>query len=152
MLLENPATYVVFETSTISEIGFFEEIVARTGCGLLLDINNVFVSAVNHGTCADAYLDAFPVDAVGEIHLAGHAAVEDVDDGPLLIDAHDRPVSDPVWALYQRLIGRIGGRPTLIEWDNDVPAWPVLAAEAARAQALLDREASLRASPSPRTA
>jgi uncharacterized protein len=138
MLLENPATYVVFETSTIDEVGFIREIVRRTGCGLLLDVNNVFVSAVNHGTCADAYLDAFPVEAIGEIHLAGHAAVEDADGGLLLIDAHDRPVSDPVWVLYQRLIGRIGGRPTLIEWDNAVPAWPVLAAEAARAQALLD--------------
>jgi uncharacterized protein (UPF0276 family) len=148
MLLENPATYVVFETSTISEVRFLREIVGRTGCGLLLDLNNVFVSAVNHGTCPDDYLDAFPVEEIGEIHLAGHAAVEEADGGALLIDAHDRPVSDPVWALYQRLIGRIGGRPTLIEWDNDVPAWPILAAEAARAQALLDREASLRASPS----
>jgi uncharacterized protein len=139
MLLENPATYLVYETSTFAEVEFLREIVRRTGCSLLLDINNVFVSAVNHGTSAEEYLESFPVDDVCEIHLAGHAAVEDVDGGRLLIDAHDRAVCDPVWTLYDELIGRIGGRPTLIEWDNDVPTWPALAAEAARAQVLLER-------------
>ena len=130
MLLENPATYVTFEESTIGEIDFLAAIARRTGCGLLLDVNNVFVSATNHATSAEAYVDAFPLDHVGEIHLAGHAASEDETGAPLLIDAHDRPVADPVWALYERVVARAGGRPTLIEWDNDVPDWPVLAAEA----------------------
>jgi uncharacterized protein len=152
MLLENPATYVVFETSTISEVAFIREIVERTGCGLLLDLNNVFVSAVNHGTCPGDYLREFPIEHVGEIHLAGHAAIEDAHGEALLIDAHDRPVADPVWTLYEMLLGRIGGRPTLIEWDNDVPAWPVLAAEAARAQEMLDRHVRTDVSPSPTAA
>lgn len=139
MLLENPATYVTFAQSTIAETDFLAEIVRRTGCGLLLDINNVFVSSTNHGTSAPAYLAAFPLEHVGEIHLAGHA--ESVDDAgaPLLIDDHGAPVADRVWALFERVIARTGPLPTLIEWDNDVPSWPVLRGEAVAAAAVLDR-------------
>lgn len=137
MLLENPATYVTFESSTWSETDFLTEITRRTGCGLLLDINNVLVSATNHRFDARAYLAAFPVAAVGEVHLAGHAT-EDLPSGPLLIDTHGAPVADPVWALYTEVLARTDPLPTLIEWDTDVPDLPVLLAEAARAQRLLD--------------
>jgi uncharacterized protein len=134
MLLENPSTYVVFEDSTWAETDFLREIARRTGCGLLLDVNNVFVSAVNHGFDPDLYLAHFPLEAVGEIHLAGYA--EDSDDAglPLLIDAHNSPVRDAVWSLYAATIRRLGPTPTLIEWDNDVPAWPALFSEARRAE------------------
>ena len=122
MLLENPSTYVVFAESTWAETDFLREIARRTGCGLLLDVNNVFVSAVNHGFDPDLYLADFPLSAVGEIHLAGYA--DDTDDAglPLLIDAHNSPVRDAVWSLYATAIRRLGPTPTLIEWDNDVPA------------------------------
>ena len=143
MLLENPATYLAFETSTMSELDFLSEIVRRTGCGLLLDINNVFVSATNQGYGAQAYLDGFPLAAVGEIHLAGHARDSDETGAPLLIDAHDREVCGPVWDLYRCVIARTGPLPTLIEWDNDVPAWPVLLAEAETADVVL-RETRVR--------
>ena len=137
MLLENPSLYVAFTESTMDEIGFLTEVQARTGCGLLLDVNNVFVSATNQNYSAEAYIDAFPVAHIGEVHLGGHDAQVDDHGAPLLIDSHDAAVVDPVWALYARLIGRTGARPTLIEWDNDIPEWPVLMAEAARAQAVL---------------
>jgi len=133
MLIENPSTYVQFSTSDISEIEFLELLAARTGCGLLLDVNNVFVSASNHGYDPAAYIDQFPVHLVSEIHLAGHATIDDGNGGSLLVDSHDRSVIDPVWALYTRLIRRTGPLPTLIEWDNDIPDWMVLAAEARRA-------------------
>jgi hypothetical protein len=134
MLLENPSTYVVFAESTWAETDFLREIARRTGCGLLLDVNNVFVSAVNHGFDPERYLADFPLAAVGEIHLAGCA--EDRDDAglPLLIDAHNSPVRDAVWSLYAATIRRLGPTPTLIEWDNDVPAWPALLDEARRAE------------------
>jgi len=134
MLLENPSTYVVFAESTWAETDFLREIARRTGCGLLLDVNNVFVSAVNHGFDPELYLADFPLEAVGEIHLAGCA--DDSDDAglPLLIDAHNSPVRDPVWSLYDATIRRLGSIPTLIEWDNDVPAWPTLLSEARRAE------------------
>ncbi len=137
MLLENPSTYVAFAESEMSEIDFLKEVIDETGCGLLLDVNNVHVSANNQRFSAERYLDEFPVEAVGEIHLGGHA--EDADDtgAPLLIDAHDRAVADPVWTLYERLIKRIGPRPTLIEWDNDIPAWDVLYRDVERADAIL---------------
>jgi uncharacterized protein (UPF0276 family) len=137
MLLENPSTYLAFAESTMSETDFLKDLVRRTGCGLLLDVNNVFVSATNQQTDPVAYIDAFPLDAVGEIHLGGHD--EDADDAgaPLLIDSHGREVADPVWTLYAHTIARGGPRPTLIEWDNDVPDWPVLRAEAARAGQVL---------------
>jgi len=137
MLLENPSTYVVFETSTMSELEFIRAVVSRTGCGLLLDVNNVFVSATNHGYSPQAYIDAFPLDAVGEIHLGGHADDEDDTGAKLLIDAHDREVDDAVWALYRRVLAKKGKTPTLVEWDNDVPAWDVLFAEAQRADVAL---------------
>jgi uncharacterized protein len=142
LLLENPSTYVLFEQSTIPECDFLAEVVRRTGCGLLLDVNNVFVSATNHRTDPLAYLATFPVGAIGEIHLGGHAE-ESLPSGPLLIDAHGTPVADPVWALYAHVLERTGPLPTLIEWDNDVPAWPDLLAEAMRAQGVLDRMAEV---------
>jgi uncharacterized protein (UPF0276 family) len=138
MLLENPSTYVLFESSEMSETDFLREIARRTGCGLLLDINNVFVSAKNHATDPFAYIDDFPLALVGEFHLGGHAPDTDEDGAPLLIDAHDRPVIDPVWALFRHALARRGPAPTLVEWDNDVPEWSVLLAEAMRAQACLD--------------
>lgn len=132
MLLENPATYVVFADSTIAETDFLAEVAARSGCGLLLDLNNVHVSATNHGFAAADYLAAFPFGAVGEVHLAGHAEA-DGEGERLLIDAHDRAVCAAVWDLYDRLVERIGPVPTLIEWDNDVPDWPTLRGEAIEA-------------------
>jgi len=133
MLLENPSTYVLFAESAIPETEFLAEIARRTGCGLLLDINNVEVSATNHGFDPLAYLEAFPLDHVGEIHVAGYAEAEDDAGHRLLIDAHDSPVRPGVWALYETAVSRIGPRPTLVEWDNEVPEWPVLYAEARRA-------------------
>jgi uncharacterized protein len=137
ILLENPSTYVVFAESTFAETDFLHEIARRAGCGLLLDVNNVFVSAANHGYDPHRYLADFPMSAVGEIHLAGFA--EDADDAglPLLIDAHNSPVRDPVWALYADAIRRLGAMPTLIEWDNDLPAWPTLLGEARRAERVM---------------
>jgi uncharacterized protein (UPF0276 family) len=137
MLLENPSTYLVFEDSDMDEVTFLTELARRTGCGLLLDVNNVFVSATNQNWDARAYIDAFPLDAVGEIHLGGHDEDEDDHGAPLLIDSHGREVVDPVWALYAHTIARSGPRPTLIEWDTDVPDWPTLRAEAERAAAVL---------------
>ncbi|MBE9636382.1 DUF692 domain-containing protein [Salipiger mangrovisoli] len=139
MLLENPSSYLVFEDSTLSETSFLAEVARRTGCGLLLDINNVFISASNLGTSAQAYLADYPVELVGEIHLAGYVEEEDGQGAALLIDTHGAPVADPVWALYAEVIARIGPRPTLIEWDNDVPDFPTLEAEAARAARLMAR-------------
>jgi uncharacterized protein (UPF0276 family) len=142
MLLENPSTYLQFEDTTFAETDFLAEIARRTGCGLLLDVNNVFVQAQNHGTSADDYIAAFPLARVKEIHLGGHDVQSDDAGAPLLIDSHGAPVADPVWALYERVIAATGPLPTLIEWDNEVPAWPVLAAEARAAQAILDRAAA----------
>jgi len=137
MLLENPSTYVAFSDSEMSEIDYIKQIVTRTGCGLLLDVNNVFVSATNQQTDPYSYIDDFPVEAVGEIHLGGHDEDEDDHGAPLLIDSHGRAVVDPVWTLYEYTIAKAGARPTLIEWDTDVPEWPVLAEEAKRADAAL---------------
>jgi uncharacterized protein len=141
MLLENPSTYVAFEQSTMSELEFLKEIARRTGCGLLLDVNNVHVSCTNHERSAEAYLSEFPMQEVGEIHLGGHAP--DVDDAgrALLIDAHDREVDEAVWALYEQAIQHTCPIPTLIEWDNDVPAWSVLLSEAKAADQVLQRNA-----------
>lgn len=139
MLLENPATYLLFEDSTIEETEFLAEIARRTGCGLLLDVNNVFVASTNHGLDPAAYLARFPLASVAEIHLGGHAETVDETGAPLLIDSHDKEVTDPVWALYESVLRAIGPVATLVEWDNDVPDWPVLADEAVRATRLLDR-------------
>lgn len=136
LLLENPSTYVLFEQSTIPETAFLKEVARRSGCGLLLDVNNVFVSATNHGLDPEAYIAAFPLELVGEIHLGGHTA-EELASGPLLIDAHATAVADPVWDLFAGVIARCGRLPTLVEWDNDVPDWPTLAGEVGRAQAIL---------------
>ncbi|WP_439629013.1 MNIO family bufferin maturase [Shinella sp.] len=145
MLLENPATYLLFEESTIEETTFLAEIARRTGCGLLLDVNNVFVAATNHNLDARDYIARFPLEAVREIHLSGHSETVDDLGAALLIDSHDTPVKDPVWALYETVIGRIGPVASLVEWDNDVPAWPVLRDEAMAAQRILDAAARQRA-------
>ena len=145
LLLENPATYLLFEESTMSEAEFIRSVAARTGCGLLLDIGNVYVSAVNHGFEPMAYIDAFPIDAIEEIHLAGFAVDRDDDGTPLLIDSHGCEVAEVVWALFQRTIARTGPISTMIEWDNDVPAFAALAAKAKRAQSVLMTEERRRA-------
>jgi uncharacterized protein (UPF0276 family) len=137
MLLENPSAYLAFEAAEMGEVEFLQEVARRTGCGLLLDVNNVHVSAVNLGFDAADFLARFPLDLVGEIHLGGHQADAGAGEA-LLIDSHDAPVADPVWALYARVVARGGARPTLIEWDDDVPDWPVLEAEAARAAFVLE--------------
>ena len=137
MLLENPSSYLAFAESHMSETDFLTEIVARTGCGLLLDVNNVFVSATNLGYSPQSYIDAYPLDAVGEIHLGGHDKDEDETGAPLLIDNHGREVIAPVWALLDYTLAKSGPKPLLIEWDNDVPDWDVLVAETKRAEAAL---------------
>jgi uncharacterized protein (UPF0276 family) len=137
MLLENPSTYLGLAESTIPEVDFLAELSERSGCALLLDVNNVFVSAKNHGVEPLSYLDSFPFDRVKEIHLGGHD--EEVDDAgaPLLIDSHGSPVAKAVWALYAQVIARTGALPTSIEWDNNVPDWRTLCAEAIAAQDIL---------------
>ena len=137
MLLENPSNYIGIAESTIPEVDFLTEVAKRTGCGLLLDVNNVFVSAKNQGTDPLLYLEAFPLDRVREVHLGGHN--EELDDagGPLLIDTHASSVADAVWTLYAYLIARTGPIPTLIEWDNNLPDWPTLRAQAIAAQNIL---------------
>jgi uncharacterized protein len=137
MLLENPSTYVAIAESTIAEVDFLAEISERTGCGLLLDVNNVFVSAHNQGTPAMSYLDSFPLDRVREIHLGGHRQEIDDAGGSLLIDAHGTPVADAVWTLYRHVVASSGPIPTLIEWDNEVPDWSTLLAEATEAERIL---------------
>jgi uncharacterized protein (UPF0276 family) len=145
MLLENPATYLLFQESTIEETDFLAEVARRTGCGLLLDVNNVFVAATNHNLDPYDYIARFPLEAVREIHLSGHSETVDDLGAPLLVDSHDTPVKDPVWALYETVIGRIGPIASLVEWDNDVPAWSVLRAEAGAAQDILDAATRQRA-------
>jgi uncharacterized protein (UPF0276 family) len=137
MLLENPSSYVHLADSTMSEVEFLAELARRTGCGLLLDVNNVFVSANNLGTSAASYLDAFPLDRVGEIHLGGHHEDDRGGAAPLLIDAHGSPVAPAVWSLYAKVIDRAGPLPTLIEWDNAIPDWPTLRAQAIAAEKIL---------------
>ena len=139
MLLENPATYVEFAASTLSESQFLSEVLQRTGCGLLLDVNNVHVSCVNHGRDAQAFIDQLPLGAVDEIHLAGFARDQDAAGAPLLIDSHGTPVDELVWRLYERVIARLGPTPTLLERDSDVPALDVLVAEARRADDIMTR-------------
>ncbi|WP_267939401.1 MNIO family bufferin maturase [Paraburkholderia flagellata] len=142
ILLENPSTYVAFTSSTMSETSFIRSIAKRTGCGLLLDVNNVFVSATNHGYSARDYLGDFPLECVGEIHLAGHSEQHDDELAPLLIDSHDREVAAPVWALYRDVIARTGPVPTLIEWDSQLPSWPELRAQALAARQIAAERAS----------
>lgn len=137
MLLENPSSYLAFDESTWSETDFLAELVRRTGCGLLLDVNNVFISATNLGYTPEGYIDAYPVDAVGEIHVGGHDEDADETGAPLLIDSHGRATAEPVWALLDHALRATGPAPVLVEWDNDVPDWPDLRAEADRASAAL---------------
>jgi len=137
MLLENPSTYLEFASSTMDEAQFLREVLQRTGCGLLLDVNNVHVSCTNHGRGARAYIDALPLSAVGQIHLAGFARDEDAAGAPLLIDSHGAPVDDAVWALYDHVLSHLGPAPTLLERDNDVPSLATLLAEAQRAEVLM---------------
>lgn len=136
ILIENPSSYLDLPDSDVAEIDLLAEVARRSGCGLLIDVNNIFVSAHNLQTDATGYIDAIPGELVGEIHLAGHHRTE-TSDGPILIDSHSRVVDDAVWGLYRRLVDRIGPHPTLIEWDNDLPDWPILAREVAQADALL---------------
>jgi uncharacterized protein (UPF0276 family) len=145
LLLENPSTYVEFAASTMDEAQFLNEVVRRTGCGLLLDVNNAYVNAVNHGGDAAAFIASLPAAAVGEIHLAGFAEDTDAAGDRLLIDHHGAPVAAAVWALYDQAVARLGPVPTLIERDNDVPALAVLEAEAALARDVLQRHAAPRA-------
>jgi len=137
ILLENPATYVEFSSSTLSEAEFISEVVRRTGCGLLLDVNNVYVSCVNHRRDPCAVIAALPLAATGEIHLAGFAQDRDAAGDPLLIDSHGSAVAEAVWELYRFALQRVGPQPTLIERDHDIPALAVLLAEAQRADGLL---------------
>ena len=137
MLLENPSSYLAFAESTMDEIIFLEEVAQRTGCGLLLDVNNVFVSATNLRMDAQEYIDRFPLHLVGELHLGGHEDDSDEQGETLKIDTHSRPVAPDVWDLSASVLARGGPKPTLIEWYNDVPAWLELRAEAARAASVL---------------
>lgn len=137
LLLENPSAYVAFESATMGEIEFLSQIARRTGCGLLLDMNNVVISAANRGFDAVACIDAFPLHLVGEIHLAGHAVEVASDGARILIDSHDRRAGRAVWDLYGHVIARIGPAPTLIEWDADLPAFEDLLTEAEAAEHVL---------------
>ncbi|WP_129586938.1 MNIO family bufferin maturase [Pseudomonas frederiksbergensis] len=137
MLLENPATYLQFQRSSMEEASFIAEVIRRTGCGLLLDVNNVYVSCINHQRDPLAYIDALPLHAVGEIHLAGFAEDTDSLGDRLLIDDHGAPIDNTVWALYARVLERIGPVATLIERDNQIPTFSVLHAEARQADELL---------------
>lgn len=139
MLLENPSSYLSFDESSYSEADFIAETVRRTGCGLLLDVNNVFISAANLKTSVLAYIDAYPLAHVQEIHLAGHDVTTDTEGETLLLDTHGADVADPVWELYAEVIARTGPLPTLIERDNNVPALEDLVAEARRADLALRR-------------
>lgn len=137
MLLENPTTYLTFADSTFSEIEFIAEVARRTGCGLLLDVNNVHVASTNQNWDPIGYIDAYPLEHVQEIHLAGHAKEADDKGRALLIDTHDRPIDEIVWGLFAHAVKRVGAVPTLIEWDAEVPAWSTLKLEAERAEAIM---------------
>ena len=142
ILIENPTHYLALRDHGWSEMSFLAELARRSGCGLLIDVNNVAVGAHNLGFDAAGWLEAIPGDYVGEIHLAGHSADAE---GTLLIDSHDEPVSKQVWSLYQGLVGRIGPRPTLIERDGNVPSFAELMRERERAQAVIRGDFALAA-------
>ncbi|MDA5556115.1 MNIO family bufferin maturase [Shimia sp. MMG029] len=142
MMLENPSSYLAFDESTWSEPDFLHEVASRTGCGLLLDVNNVFVSATNLDYDPRAYINEYPLECVGEIHLGGHDEDEDDHGKPLLIDSHGAPIVDPVWALLDHTLSLSGEKPILIEWDTDVPDWATLHDEALRADAALAKIAT----------
>ncbi len=136
ILIENPTHYLRLPGAALPEVEFLATVAERTGCGLLVDVNNIQISAANVGYDPLAYVDAVPAELVGEVHLAGY----ETDEGEpgLLIDSHARAVQPDVWQLFRRLIARIGPVPSLVEWDNDVPAWPVLFAEAHKAEVILE--------------
>ncbi len=139
ILIENPSSYLRFRHSSMAEPHFLAELARRTGCGLLCDVNNIYVSARNLGLDAASYLDALPAHGIGEIHLAGHAE-NDADGRVILIDDHGSPVAAPVWNLYERALERFGPVPTLIEWDTDIPELAVLLAEAGIADRMLNED------------
>lgn len=137
VLIENPTHYLDIDGQAVSEPDFLSELVARTGCGLLVDINNLYLSERNIGIDPIDWIDSVPLDAIGEFHLAGH--IEDPEEGPaLLIDSHDQAVPDPVWRLYTDILSRTGPRPTLIERDGNLPDFGTLLAERDRAEAILN--------------
>jgi uncharacterized protein (UPF0276 family) len=138
ILVENPSGYLAFEQSTLSEATFLTRLTERTGCGLLLDVNNLYISGANLGMDTDEWLSVVPANAVGEIHLAGHEAGGTADH-PLLMDTHGVPVTDGVWDLYASALHRFGPKPTMIEWDSDVPSLNVLLEEAAHAQRIMNQ-------------
>lgn len=138
MLVENVSSYMQYGHSTMAEPEFVAQVASRTGCGILLDVNNVYVSAVNHGFDAYAYLNAIPTEVVEEFHLAGYSKTE-----TLLLDTHSAPVSDPVWGLYAHALARFGAIPSLIEWDADIPALAVLLGEADKAGQLMEKQHAL---------
>jgi uncharacterized protein (UPF0276 family) len=139
ILIENLSTYVDFTQSIMSEAEFLAELVRRTGCGLLLDVNNVYVSAHNIGFDAGAWIARLPGAAIGEIHVAGHSR-NHTPDGPVLIDDHASRVAPDVWGLYADAVKRFGRRPTLVEWDSGIPALDVLLGEAMRADLIANAE------------
>lgn len=139
ILIENPSSYLRYKHSTIPEWEFIAALAERTGCGILCDVNNIYVSCCNHGWDTATYLSALPADAIGEIHLAGHSVRPLHDNKIIRIDDHGSRVSSEVWALYKDTLSRFGPRPTLIEWDTDLPALDLLMEEARLAQALLDQ-------------
>ena len=136
ILIENPSGYLSLQQSTMSEAEFLRRLTERTGCGLLLDINNLFISGANFGISIEEWLSTIPADCIGEIHLAGHE-VDASFDRPLLIDTHGTPVTDEVWTLYANVLKRVGPRPTMIDWDSDIPSLEVLLDEAAKAQRII---------------
>ena len=142
ILIENPSRYLSYSDDEMSETDFIHALCRQAGCGLLFDVNNVEVTATNVHLDMEAYIDAIDPDIVGEMHLAGHAR-EDHEDGPLLIDDHGSIVSDVTWALYQRFIERAGPKPTLIEWDTDIPEYDVLMTEVDKVEAVIDNYAAL---------
>ncbi|MEO7273942.1 MAG: DUF692 domain-containing protein [Vicinamibacterales bacterium] len=137
-LLENPSSYVGFAGSTMTEVQFLNELVDRTGCRLLCDVSNVHVSAHNMGYDAHAYIDGLPAEAIAELHLGGFTPEDDAatPGGTVLIDTHATEVASPAWDLYAYALGRFGLKPTLIEWDNDIPAFTTLLGQAALADAV----------------
>lgn len=140
ILIENVSSYLEYVESSIPEWEFLTALAERSGCGILLDVNNIYVNACNHGFEAETFVDAVAGEPVQEIHLAGHT-VNRFEDGQILIDTHNRPVCDAVWSLYRRAIRRFGATPTLIEWDTDLPPLAVLLDEARRADAIIREEA-----------
>lgn len=144
LLIENPSSYLRFNHSTLTEPEFLVEVARRTGCGILLDINNVYVSANNHGFDADTYLASIPPEMVGELHLAGHA-INTYGDRQIHIDDHGSPVSDVVWALFTRALNSFAGIPTLIEWDSEIPELDVLLAEARQANGIMEAHGAIAA-------